>query len=200
LLHNLKYIMKNILLINGHPDKNSFNHALAASYKRGALETDAKIEEITITDLNFNPNLKFGYRKRTELEPDLQDSLAKIKKADHIVWVFPVWWAGYPAMMKGFIDRAFLPGITFQPVEGKPFPEKLLKGKTSRLIITSDTPSWYDYLFMKRPAIRQFKKGTLEFCGIKPVKTTFFSVMKDSTPKQRNLWLNKVYTIGKSLQ
>ncbi|MDO6676244.1 NAD(P)H-dependent oxidoreductase [Tenacibaculum sp. 1_MG-2023] len=192
--------MKHILLINGHPDKESFNHALAASYKKGTLETDAVIEEITITDLNFNPNLKFGYRKRTELEPDLVASLTKIKKADHIVWLFPVWWAGYPAMMKGFIDRAFLPGITSQPIEGEPFPEKLLKGKTSRLIITSDTPGWYDYLFMKRPAIRQFKKGTLEFCGIKPVKTTFLSAIKDSTLKQRNLWLNKVYTLGKNLQ
>lgn len=200
MLHNLNYIMKNILLINGHPDKESFNHALAASYKKGVLETNATIEEITIADLNFNPTLKYGYRKRTELEPDLLASLAKIKKANHIVWVFPIWWAGYPAMMKGFIDRAFLPGITFQPIEGKPFPEKLLKGKTSRLIITSDTPGWYDYLFMKRPAIRQFKKGTLEFCGIKPVKTTFLSVIKDSTTEQRNLWLNKVYTLGKNLQ
>ncbi|CAM1360847.1 putative NADPH-quinone reductase (Modulator of drug activity B) [Tenacibaculum sediminilitoris] len=192
--------MKNILLINGHPDKESFNHALAASYKKGALETNATIEEITIVDLNFNPTLKYGYRKRTELEPDLLESLAKIKKADHIVWVFPVWWASYPAIMKGFIDRTFLPGITFQPIEGKPFPEKLLKGKTSRLIITSDTPGWYDYLFMKRPAIRQFKKGTLEFCGIKPVKITFLSVIKNSTSEQRNLWLQKVYTLGKNLQ
>lgn len=200
MLYNLNYIMNHILLINGHPDKESFNHALAASYKRGVLETDAIIEEITITDLNFNPNLKFGYRKRTELELDLQEALTKIKKADHIVWFFPIWWAGYPAIMKGFIDRAFLPGITFQPIEGKPFPKKLLKGKTARLIITSDTPSWYDYLFMKRPAIRQFKKGTLEFCGITPVKTTFFSVIKDSTPKQRNLWLRKAYTLGKNKQ
>ncbi|MDE0534655.1 NAD(P)H-dependent oxidoreductase [Tenacibaculum sp. L6] len=192
--------MKHILLINGHPDKESFNHALAASYKRGALETEAVIEEITITDLNFNPNLKFGYRKRTELEPDLQEALTKIKKSDHIVWVFPVWWAGYPAIMKGFIDRTFLPGITFQPIEGKPFPEKLLKGKTARLIITSDTPSWYDYLFMKRPAIRQFKKGTLEFCGIKPVKTTFLSTIKNSSPEQRNKWLEKVHLLGKNQQ
>ncbi len=200
MLHNLNYIMKNILLINGHPDKESFNHALAAAYKKGAEETNAQIEQINIADLNFNPILKFGYRKRTDLEPDLIEALDKIKAANHLVWVFPIWWAGYPAMMKGFIDRAFLPGITFQPVEGKPFPEKLLKDKTSRLIITSDTPSWYDYLFMKRPAIRQFKKGTLEFCGIKPVKTTFLSVIKDSTTEQRNLWLNKVYTLGKNLQ
>ncbi len=200
MLHNLKFNMKHILIINGHPDKESFNHALASSYKKGALKTDAIIDEINIADLNFNPNLKFGYRKRTELEPDLLDSIAKIKKANHIVWCFPIWWAGYPAIMKGFVDRTFLPGITFQPIAGKPFPKKLLKGKTARLIITSDTPSWYDSFFMKRPAINQFKKGTLAFCGITPVKTTFLSTIKNSTSAQRNKWLKKVHTLGKNLQ
>lgn len=191
--------MKQILIINGHPDNESFNHALAAAYKKGAEETNAQIEQINIADLSFNPILKFGYRKRTDLEPDLIKALDKIKAANHLVWVFPVWWAGYPAIMKGFIDRAFLPGITFQPIEGKPFPEKLLKGKTARLIITSDSPAWYDYLFMKRPAIRQFKKGTLEFCGVSPVKITYLSVIKNSTLKKRKAWLQKVYELGTQL-
>ncbi len=71
-----------------------------------------------MVDLNFNPNLEFGYRQRTKLEPDLIDAIEKIKKADHIVWVFPMWWYGYPALLKGFIDRTFLPGITFDPIEG----------------------------------------------------------------------------------
>jgi putative NADPH-quinone reductase len=65
------------------------------------------LTQINIADLDFNPNLEFGYRKRTELEPDLLEAIEKIKKADHIVWVFPMWWYGYPALMKGFIDRAF---------------------------------------------------------------------------------------------
>ena len=144
--------MKQILIINGHPDKESFNYALSAAYIKGVNKTDAELTQINISDLDFNPNLRFGYRKRMELEPDLVDAIDKIKKADHIVWVFPIWWGGYPALMKGFIDRTFLPGITFQPIEGKPLPKKLLKGKSARLIITSDTPKWYDFLIMKRPA------------------------------------------------
>ncbi|RBW57291.1 flavodoxin family protein [Tenacibaculum sp. E3R01] len=192
--------MKQILLINGHPDKQSFNHALCDSYKKGTKKTNVIIDQINIVDLNFNSNLKFGYRKRTELEPDLINAINKIKKADHIVWFFPLWWAGYPAIMKGFIDRVFLPGITFEPVNGKPFPKKLLKGKTARIVITSDTPSWYDYLFMKRPAINQFKKGTLQFCGIKPVKITYLSVIKNSTEKHRDKWLNKLYSLGEKLK
>jgi NAD(P)H dehydrogenase (quinone) len=165
--------MKQVLIINGHPDKQSYNYALSEAYLKGASKTDAILTQINIADLDFNPNLKFGYRKRTELEPDLLEAIEKIKKADHIVWVFPMWWYGYPALMKGFIDRTFLPGITFQPIEGKAIPKKLLKGKTARIIITADTPKWYDSLFMKSPAINQFKKGTLEFCGISLVKVTY---------------------------
>jgi len=188
--------MKQILIINGHPDNQSFNYALSEAYREGASNTNAVITQINIADLDFNPNLKFGYRQRTELEPDLVNAIEKIKKADHIVWVFPMWWYGYPAIMKGFIDRTFLPGITFQPVEGQAFPDKLLKGKTARIIITSDTPNWYDYLFMKRPAINQFKKGTLEFCGISPVKVTYIAPIKNSSLEFRKKWLKKVSLLG----
>jgi putative NADPH-quinone reductase len=48
-----------------------------------------------------------------------------------------MWWYGYPALIKGFIDRTFLPGITFEPVEGKAIPKKILKGKTTGFIVTA---------------------------------------------------------------
>ncbi len=192
--------MKQILIINGNPDKQSFNYALSEAYKESASKTNAVISQINISDLDFNPNLEFGYRQRTELEPDLIDAIEKIKKANHIVWVFPMWWYGYPALMKGFIDRTFLPGITFETVEGKAIPNKLLKGKTARIIITADTPKWYDYLFMKSPTINQFKKGTLEFCGISPVKVTHIAPIKNSSLEFRNKWLNKVSLLGEKLK
>ncbi|WP_027075655.1 NAD(P)H-dependent oxidoreductase [Maribacter antarcticus] len=192
--------MKQVLIINGHPDKQSYNYALSEAYLKGASKTDAILTQINIADLDFNPNLKFGYRKRTELEPDLLEAIEKIKKADHIVWVFPMWWYGYPALMKGFIDRTFLPGITFQPIEGKPMPKKLLKGKTARIIITADTPKWYDSLFMKSPAINQFKTGTLEFCGISPVKVTYISPIKGSNAYYKENWLGKIALLGEKLK
>ncbi len=65
--------MAKILIIYGHPDKESFCYALAEAYKKGALATGAELKEIKIADLRFDPNLHFGYRKRTELEPDLLD-------------------------------------------------------------------------------------------------------------------------------
>ena len=187
---------KNILIINGHPDTNSFNVGIVKAYRKGAESAESKVDVINISELDFNPNLQFGYRKRTELEPDLIESINKIKKANHIVWVFPQWWYGYPAIMKGFIDRIFLPGITFDYEEGKTFPKQLLKGKTARIIVTADTPRWYNNLFMKNPAVNQLKRGTLQFCGIKPVKVTYISPIKDSTLEFRENWLRKIQILG----
>ena len=111
-----------------------------------------------------------------------------------------MWWYGYPAIMKGFIDRTFLPGITFAPIDYKPLQKKLLKGKTARIIITADTPGWYDFLFMKRPALNQFKKGTLKFCGINPVRVTYLAPIKNSGSDKRQKWLNKVSLLGEQLK
>jgi putative NADPH-quinone reductase len=102
--------------------------------------------------------------------------------------------------MKGFIDRTFLPGITYQPIEGKALPEKLLKGKSGRLIITADTPKWYDFLIMKSPAINQFKNGTLKFCGINPIKITYIAPIKNSNSDFREKWLKKVTLLGESVK
>lgn len=192
--------MKNVLIINGHPDPDSYNHALADAYREGLSKTSATITQINIGELHFNPNLQYGYRQRTELEPDLVKAIEQIRQADHMVWVFPMWWYGYPAIMKGFIDRTFLPGITFQPIPGRPFPNKLLKGKTGHIIVTSDTPRWYDYLFMRSPTLNQFKKGTLEFCGISPVRVTYIAPIKESSVSFRKKWLQKVQALGEKMK
>ncbi|MBL6448631.1 NAD(P)H-dependent oxidoreductase [Fulvivirga sp. 29W222] len=192
--------MKNILIINGHPDKESFNKALVESYKQGALQTHAHVEEITLSGLNFNPNLQHGYRKRMELEPDLMEAWLKIKKADHLVWVHPVWWGGLPAILKGFIDRLFLPGMAFQPKEGSVWWDKLLKGKTARIITTMDQPSWYYWLVYGRPSINMLKKSTLEFCGVKPVAVSSIGIVKTADQAQRNKWLKKVHQLGVKLK
>ncbi|MGV0830085.1 NAD(P)H-dependent oxidoreductase [Empedobacter brevis] len=188
---------KKILIINGHPNKNAFNNGIAIAYKTGAENTGAEVKEIVIGDLQFNPNLQFGYQKRTELEPDLIEAWEKIKWAEHLVWVHPVWWGGLPAVTKGFIDRLFLPGFAFQYKENSVWWDKLLKGKTARIITTLDQPSWYYWLVYGRPSVNQLKKSTLEFCGIKPVKVSYIGVVKIATPEIRNKWIEKVVALGR---
>lgn len=190
-------MIKKVLIINGHPNKESLSFAFAEAYKKGALESNFEVQEIVISNLNFNPNLEFGYQKRTELEPDLLESWEKIKWADHLVWIYPVWWGGIPAMMKGFIDRIFLPGFAFQYRENSIFWDKLLKGKSAHIITTLDQPSWYYWLVYGRPSVNQLKKSTLQFCGINPVKVSYFGIVKSSNEATRLKWISKVEAFGR---
>lgn len=188
--------MKKILIINGHPNSDSFNFAIAEQYQKGAIASGANVETIAIAFLKFNPNLQFGYQKRIELEPDLLDSWEKIQRADHLVWVHPVWWGGLPAITKGFIDRLFLPGMAFEYRENSVWWDKLLKGKTAHIITTLDQPGWYYRLIYARPSVNQLKKCTLEFCGVKPVKVSYIGIVKTADETQREKWLRNVYNFG----
>ncbi|KAA5531648.1 NAD(P)H-dependent oxidoreductase [Paenimyroides baculatum] len=188
--------MKKILIINGHPNKDSFNFAIAESYKGGALKSGAQIQEIIISELNFNPNLQFGYTKRMELEPDLTEAWQKILWADHLVWIHPVWWGGLPAVTKGFIDRLFLPGMAFRYRENSVWWDKLLTGKTAHIITTLDQPGVYYRFFFGRPSVNQLKKSVLEFCGVKPVRVTYLGIVKTSDEKLRENWLKKIERLG----
>jgi len=186
----------NILIINGHPDTESYNHALASSYKKGAIDSGAEIKEIVITDLQFDPNLKYGYRKRTELEPDLLKAQESIKWADHIVWIYPVWWGGLPALLKGFIDRVLLPGFAFKKREGSVWWDKFLTGKTSRIICTMDQPTWYYRWINGRPSDVAMKRLTMNFIGIKKVRITSIGPLRLSKESFRFKWLQKVEKLG----
>lgn len=188
--------MKKILIINGHPNPESFNFALTAAYKKGALKNNAEVQEIVIAHLEFNPNLKYGYQKRTEQEPDLIIAWEKILWADHLVWIHPVWWGGLPAITKGFIDRVFLPGFAFRYRKNSIFWDKLLKGKTAHIITTLDQPSWYYKLIYGKPSVNMLKKTTLGFCGINTKKVTYIGVIKTANEVLKNKWLDKVEQLG----
>jgi NAD(P)H dehydrogenase (quinone) len=188
--------MKKILIINGHPDKESFNYALSEAYKIGAKKSTAEIQEINIRELNFNPNLQFGYRKRTELEPDLLEAQEKLKWADHLVLVYPIWWGSVPAIMKGFLDRVLLPGFAFNKRETSLWWNKCFTGKTARIICTLDQPAWYYKWIYRSPSHNAMKKLTLNYIGVKKVRITTIGPIRLSKEKFRAKWLKKVATLG----
>ena len=189
--------MKKTLIINGHPDKESFCFALAESYKKGADSAGADCKSVHLIDLEFNPILTFGYRKISELEPDLVKMQEEILAADHLVLVYPNWWATFPALLKGFLDRVLVPDFAFKYHENSPFWDKLLAGKTARMIVTMDTPKWYYFLMNKNAGHNAMKIGVLEFCGIKPVNITSFAPVKSSEEAKRKKWLAEVEELGK---
>ncbi|MBL8005446.1 MAG: NAD(P)H-dependent oxidoreductase [Candidatus Kapabacteria bacterium] len=188
--------MKKILIINGHPDPESFSVAIVEAYKKGAIASGAEVRQVNIRDLAFNPNLQFGYRKRTELEPDLLKAQELITWAEHLVWIYPVWWGSIPAIMKGFIDRVFLPGFAFKKRENSVWWDKLLTNKSARIISTLDQPAWYYWLVYRQPSNNAMKKLTLEFCGMSPVRVTTIGPIRLSKELYRTKWLSKIEQLG----
>ncbi|WP_160138294.1 NAD(P)H-dependent oxidoreductase [Chryseobacterium sp. c4a] len=184
--------MKKIVVINGHPDQKSFNAAIADSYISSAIASGAEVRYIALGTLNFNPNLQFGYRQRMELEPDLIKALEDIQWSDHQIWIHPVWWLGMPAIMKGFFDRAFLPGITFRSNK-KGSSEGLLNAKSARIITTAGDLSLkiYEEEYQSSGLI-QLKKGILEYCGVSSVENHFIGPLYELSEKDRTEWLDTI--------
>ncbi|WP_281991679.1 NAD(P)H-dependent oxidoreductase [Aquimarina aggregata] len=189
---------KRIALIIGHPDKESYNYALAEAYKKGAKTSEFEIQEIVIQDLEFNPNLQYGYRKRTELEPDLLKGQEILKWANHLVWIYPVWWGSVPAIMKGFLDRVLLPGFAFNKRKNSIWWDKLFIGKTARIICTLDQPRWYYKWFYGNPSHKAMKKLTMNFVGVKKVRITTIGPIRLSKEKFRTKWLKRVQKLGET--
>lgn len=170
-----------------------------SAYRSGAEEAGYQVSQIVIRELAFEPNLQFGYKQRLGLEPDLLAAIDVIKTCDHMVWVHPVWWGGLPALLKGFIDRTFLPSIMFDYNEAKLGGmgwDGYLEGKTARIIATMDTPQILYRLLYSAPSVNQLKKTTLEFCGVKPVKVTQFAPVKGSTQEKRESWIKTAHVLG----
>ncbi len=178
-----------ILVILGHPSSTSFCSALADAYSQSAKIAGHQVRFLSLGDLIFDPVLHHGYAQIQPLEPDLLSAQSDILWATHLAFVFPIWWGGIPALLKGFIDRTFLPGFAFKYREGKAFPDALLKGRTAHLLVTLDTPPWYYRWFYRMPGIHQMRSTTLAFCGIKPTKTLMFGPLLGSKPAQRQKWL-----------
>jgi putative NADPH-quinone reductase len=101
-----------------------------------------------------------------------------------------------PALLKGFIDRIFLPGFAFKYREGSQFWDRLLSGRSAHLLVTMDTPPWYFRWVYRMPGHNQMKRTILEFCGIKPVTISSFGPIKNSSQKKREKWLTKVTAYG----
>ncbi|NER13643.1 flavodoxin family protein [Leptobacterium flavescens] len=189
---------KKILIVIGHPDRESFNYALLEAYRKGAMRSDAEIREIHIRELEFDINLKYGYRKPTVLEPDLINAMEKIKWADHIVWIYPVWWGGVPAIMKGFLDRVLLPGFAFKKRKDSVWWDRFLIRRSSRIICTLDQPSWYYRFIYGSPSHKAMKRLTLQFVGIRPTRITTIGSLRLSKESYRKTWLEKVEMLGEN--
>lgn len=192
--------MKKIVVINGHPDKNSFCHTLAETYKKGADTKAADCQVVHLADLKFNKGLSFDYLVFPQTEPDILQMQKDILQADHLVFVYPTWWETYPSLLKGFMDRVFVPNFAFKYYKDSPAWDKLLKDKSARIITTMVAPKWSYWWSKSSPGHNSMKKAILEFCGVnKPLKVSTFAPLKSLPDWERKKWLAEVESLGRNL-
>ena len=183
--------MSSALIIDGHPDARSLTAELARRY--AAAHGDARI--LALRDLDFDPSLRFGYRQRMELEPDLIDATRALAEAATIVVFTPLWWGSVPALLKGFFDRALLPQQEYR-YSKLGMPEGLLTAANGRLFLLADTP-WFLTPFTGLPAQTHVARGTLRFCGIRSVRTTRMLGVKDASAERIETWLSRAESLGR---
>ncbi len=192
---------KHVTVILGHPDNDTWCGTLAEVYAAGAESAGAKVRRIRLADLSFDPVLHKGYKTIQQLEPDLLKAQQDIAWANHLVFVYPMWWGSMPALLKGFMDRVFHPGFGFQFDSDTSYTwKKLLGGRSARLVITMDGPPRLIRLLYKDPAVHMMKGMTLEFCGIAPVQVTQLGPVKRATRARRLLWKMQVEDLGRALK
>ncbi|MEM7280802.1 MAG: NAD(P)H-dependent oxidoreductase [Pseudomonadota bacterium] len=189
---------KRIFVINGHPGRQSLSRLLAEAYQDGALASHHEIRVVHLHDLQFDlDHENGGYQNSKPLEPALESFLLNMEWAEHIVMTTPMWWGGMPAKLKGLFDRAFVPGRAFNPrVIECGAPKPLLKGKSARVIITSDTPSWFMRLFYRNALFHQIRKQLFRFVGITPTRFTHLNLASHPTLVQVTQWQDQVRWLG----
>jgi len=187
---------KKILVINSNPARESLGKALAVAYSDGAESNGAEVQVLHLMDLKFDPILWGGDKSTQELEPDLVKAQELIKWADHIVFVIPIWWQNMPAILKGFIDRVFLPDFAYK-FTGPNKWDKYLTNKTAQFILTTGGPAWFYKYILRNPINKLLGRDVLKFCGFGKCKSIVIGGLVDASEESCKPWLEKIKMLGK---
>ena len=187
---------KKIFILLAHPDKDSLNGTLAGEYERGAMEYGHDVRRMNLGDLVFDPILHKGYKENQELEPDLISFQENVRWCDHFVIFYPSWWSTMPALLKGLIDRAWLPGFAYNFIAGGYMWKRLMRGKSASMFVTSDTAPLIQRLIFG-DTTNELKKGILWFSGFSPIRVHKFGYLKHFGIPRRLRLQRKVYRLGK---
>lgn len=191
--------MTRIFVLNGHPAETSLSKELSLTYARTAEANGHELRVTHLQEMQFDSDYGFsGYSQTKPLEPDLEAFVANLQWCEHFVLTTPMWWGGMPSKLKGLFDRALLPGQAFDPrnTNAMGLPAPLLKGRSARVFVTSDTPGWAFSLFYKKAMPRQIKNQILGFIGLKPVKTTLLAPASHPKPQTVARWLSQAEALG----
>ncbi|MBE0556597.1 MAG: NAD(P)H-dependent oxidoreductase [Proteobacteria bacterium] len=191
-----------ILIIVGHPDPKSFNHAIASGV-HDALRNDG--HDVTSHDLYaeaFNPLLPVQEIPEGGAIPvDIQGHCEELRSADGIVVIHPNWWGQPPAILKGWVDRVFRPGVAYRFAggdDGEGVPIGLLRAKAAVVLNTSNTPDEREQRVFGDPLDASWGRCIFDLCGVRRFQRRMFNVIVTSTPQQRLAWIEEAKELCRS--
>ena len=185
-----------ISVILGHPDEDSFNHAIANTVVETLTKSNHTIHFHDLYKERFDPVL---YHDEFPDDADIPTSINRhcdeLRWADGIVIIHPNWWGQPPAILKGWIDRVVRPGVAYKFIEddsGEGVPVGLLKAQSALVFNTSNTEGQRETDVFGDPLQRIWKDCIFDLCGAKDFERRMFRVIVTSTYEQRQQWLKEV--------
>ncbi len=185
-----------VSVIYAHPNKESFNHAIADIAVRTLQSNGYDVIFHDLYEERFDPVLPYKeILKGSFLDPVIQRHCSEIANAAGIIIVHPNWWGQPPAVLKGWVDRVIRAGVAYTFSEGdggEGVPVGLLKAKAALVFNTSDTPVERELRVFGDPLEYIWKNCIFDLCGVKNFYRKMYSVITNSTLEQRQHWLNDV--------
>jgi putative NADPH-quinone reductase len=186
----------NISVILAHPNKGSFNHAIARTAVERLLKSGHKVIFHDLYAEKFDPILQYHEIPNDGFVPnEIEIHCKEISSADGIIVVHPNWWGQPPAILKGWVDRVMRPEVAYKFLEGdkgEGIPVGLLKGKAAVVFNTANTPPQREQDVFGDPLQLLWKNCIFDLCGVRAFYREMFTVVVTSTHEQRLDWLSKV--------
>jgi NAD(P)H dehydrogenase (quinone) len=184
-----------IFILLGHTDPATLSGAIVERYEQQAQAAGHTVRRQNIGEMHFDPILHDGYKKIQALEPDLVTFCDNVHWADHLVIVYPTWWCSMPALLKGLFDRAWLPHSAFSFADHGLTWQKMLSGRTARIITSANTNPWVLRFMYGSPTI-VLELAIMRFAGIR-ARSTLFGPSERASAATKERWLRKVDRFAK---
>lgn len=188
-----------IVIIQGHPDHSAkhYGHALAEAYADGARESGHEVEIIEVAGVAFPLLQNYAEFHQGDVPAAIRECQEQVRRAAHLVIIYPLWLGGMPAVLKGFFEQLFRPGFAMQPLDGGQRWKKLLTGKSARVVVTMGMPALAYRWFFGAHSLRSLERNILKFTGISPVRESLIGMVEGSDA-HRQRWLQKMTRLGRA--
>jgi putative NADPH-quinone reductase len=191
---------KRILILQSHPDASErhFCHALADAYATSARAVGHEVRTIDVGAIDFPLLRSKADWEHGALPAALESAQAGIFWAEHLVFFFPLWLGGMPALLKGFLEQVMRPGFAISRFREGALPASLLAGRSARVVVTMGMPAMVYRWIFRAHSLKVLERNILGIVGISPIKETLVGSVDELTPAQREAWLRTLKLLGKT--